>query len=106
MLQWFLEKYEKVEEPTIYDYVQVKDVYALYQESNLYLQMTKANKRKSNLKNFKRVSIQENCELSKSFVEDYQKYEDGKRVIKARSVMLGWRLKPSECVLEYQSDEE
>jgi len=106
MLQWFLEKYEKVEEPTIYDYVQVKDVYALYQESNLYLQMTKSNKRKSNLKHFKRVSIQENCELSKSYVELYQKYEDGKRVIGARSVMLGWRLKPSECVLEYESGEE
>ncbi len=106
MLQWFLEQYEKIEEPTIYDYVQVKDVYSLYQESNLYLQMTKANKRKSNLKHFKRVSIQENCELSKSYVELYQKYEDGKRVVNARSVMLGWRLKPSECVLEYQSDEE
>ena len=53
-----------------------------------------------------RVSIQENCELSKSYVELYQKYEDGKRVVNARSVMLGWKLKPSECVLEYQSDEE
>ncbi len=106
MLQWFLEQYEKVEEPTIYDYVQVKDVYALYQESNLYLQMTKANKRKSNMKHFKRVSIQENCELSKSYVDLYQKYEDGKRVIKASSVMLGWKLKPTECVLEYESGEE
>ena len=93
MYNWFVDNYEKIDNPTDFDFITIKDIYALWKESDLYVNMSKANKRKANMKNFKQSNILENNEMKKYYVEEYQKYKDGKRIVRGRSVLVNWRLK-------------
>ena len=106
MYNWFKDNYIKVEDPTPYDFVQIKDVYDEWKMSDLYSNMSKANKRKANMKNFKQSNILENNEMKKYFVEKYQKYENGERIISKNNVLINWRKKPNTCLLGEISDEE
>ena len=105
MYNWFIDNYEKVDNPTVYDYVSIKDIYELWKESDLYSNMSKANKRKANMKHFKQSNILENNEMKKYYVEDYQKYNEGKRIINKKSVLVNWK-KKTNCKINMDSDEE
>jgi len=67
--------------------------------------MSKANKRKANMKHFKQSNILENNEMKKYYVEEYQKYKDGKRIISKKSVLVNWK-KKTNCKINMDSDEE
>jgi phage/plasmid-associated DNA primase len=97
MYNWFIDNYEKIEEPTEFDYVTIKDIYELWKCSDLYSNMNKAQKRKANMKHFKQSNILENNEMKKYYVEEYQKYKDGKRYINKSNVLVNWKKK---CKLE------
>jgi len=105
MYNWFVDNYEKLANPTDYDYVSIKDIYELWKESDLYSNMSKANKRKANMKHFKQSNILENNEMKKYYVEEYQKYKDGKRIISKKSVLVNWK-KRTNCKINMDSDEE
>jgi phage/plasmid-associated DNA primase len=105
MYNWFIDNYEKVDNPSDYDYVSIKDIYELWKESDLYSNMSKANKRKANMKHFKQSNILENNEMKKYYVEEYQKYKDGKRIVNKKSVLVNWK-KKTNCKINIDSDEE
>ena len=104
MYNWFIDNYEKVKEPTDYDYVSIKDIYELWKDSDLYSNMSKANKRKANMKHFKQSNILENNEMKKYYVEDYQKYKDGKRIVNKKSILINWK-KRTNCKISLDSDD-
>jgi len=99
MYNWFIDNFEKVNNPTDDDYVPIKDIYALWKESDLFMNMSKANKRKANMKHFKQSNILENNEMKKYYVEVYQQYKNGKRTIQKNSVIVNWK-KKSTCEID------
>ena len=102
---WINEIYEKVETPTIYNFIKVKDIYNLWKTSDYYMNMSKEQKRKAVFKYFIDDYIKDNMELKAYFVKDYQKYEDKKRVIKSQNVIIGFIKKPNECSINIDDDE-
>ena len=94
---WINEIYEKVDNPSIYDYIKVKDIYNLWKTSDYYINMTKEQKRKAQFKYFIDDYIKDNMELKAFYIKNYQKYENNKRVIKTDNVIIGFKKKPKEC---------
>ena len=94
---WINEIYEKVDNPSIYDYIKVKDIYNLWKTSDYYINMTKEQKRKAQFKYFIDDYIKDNMELKAFYIKIYQKYENNKRVIKVDNVIIGFKKKPKEC---------
>lgn len=83
IFSWFNETYEKTDTESI---LSIKDIMKEFKSSDFYYNLSKNDKRKNNEKNFKE-KIQTNIELRKYFQD---RYKD------KRSVILGWKLKPSE----------
>tara|TARA_R110000787_G_scaffold22895_3_gene66134 strand:- start:127 stop:2655 length:2529 start_codon:yes stop_codon:yes gene_type:complete len=102
---WINEHYEKVENPTIHDYIKVKDVYSLWKGSDYYMNMTKLDKRLANKTTFLDNYIKDNMEMKSHYIELYVKWENGLRVINASSVIIGFK-KKTECLVEYDTDDE
>jgi phage/plasmid-associated DNA primase len=101
---WINEHYEKIENPTIHDYISLKDVYDLWKTSDYYTNMSKAQKRKALFKKFKSEYIEDNMELKPYFVEKYQKYENGVR-INTTNVILSFKKRPKKCMVDMDDEE-
>ncbi len=90
LFSWFIENYEKDTD----NILKVKDVLQEYKSSELYSNMSKAQKRQCNDKNFRQM-IETNIELRKYFLD--RKKIDGKDY---RNILLGWIKKKEECLVE------
>ena len=89
LFSWFIENYEKETD----EILKVKDVLQEYKSSELYSNMSKAQKRLCNDKNFRQM-IETNIELRKYFVD--RKMVDGKAF---KSILMGWTKKKNECLI-------
>ena len=88
--QWFFDVFEQIKEPQPKDYLQIKNIFETFKHSDLYQNLSRAAKRKANLTNFKIHYIEENQELNKYFIEDYQ---NPKFKVHKRNIIFGWRYK-------------
>jgi phage/plasmid-associated DNA primase len=89
LFSWFIENYEKETD----EILKVKDILQEYKSSELYSNMSKAQKRLCNDKNFRQM-IETNIELRKYFVD--RKKIDGNT---HRSILIGWTKKKNECLV-------
>ena len=98
---WFLDNYEKSTE----GFGKLKDVYTEWKNSDLFMNLSKAERRKNNEKHFKQL-VDENMELRKCYTDLHTKRIEGK-LKQHRSVIMNWKPKQSnELVEELFSDEE
>lgn len=95
MYNWFIDNYEKTDDKTAF--IKLKTIYAFWKVSDLYNNMSKASKRKANMKNFKQDHIIDNNELKKYYVEDSSRMIDNKK-INFKNCIVGWKVK-SECMI-------
>ena len=81
--------------------MKLKDVYTEWKNSDLFMNLSKAERRKNNEKHFKQL-VDENMELRKCYADRTK--VNGKTI---RSVVLNWKPKAGECMVEeFDSDEE
>lgn len=87
---WFSDAYEKSQDTE--QILVVKDILSDYKDSDLYSNMSKAEKRKCNDKFFRQM-VETNIELRKYYV-------DRKQVGKVRynSILIGWKKKEQEYI--------
>ena len=98
---WFLDNYQQEQN----SFVKVKDVYYQWKSSDLFLNLSKKEKRKNNEKFFKRT-IDENIELRKYYIDIHNYYNENNERKKVNSVLLNWKIKENinDCLI--QSEEE
>ncbi len=96
MYNWFIDNYEKTDDKTVI--LKLKTIYDLWKTSDLYNNMSKASKRKANMKNFKQNHILDNNEMKKYYVEDSSRTIDGQNIT-IKNCLVGWRLK-TECMID------
>jgi len=85
ILQWFKENYDKTEKND--DILRIADIYNNFSKSDLYSNMTKAEKRKYNLKNFT-IYFQTNIYLKKFYKKKIYSIA-GKKVHLTNNI-IGW----------------
>lgn len=85
---WFLDNYERADNAE--DYIQLKDVYTSYHNSDLFNNLTKAEKRKQTYKLFIEI-INRYPDLRNSYIEVKQYRTDDGKNTKLRNVLEGWR---------------
>lgn len=85
LLTWFQDTYEPTDDKNVF--LKIKDIMERYKTSDVYYNLSKKEKRKSNEKNFK-IQIETNIELRKYYHD--RKKIDGKSYY---SIILGWKEK-------------
>jgi len=96
MYNWFIDNYEKTDDKTAF--LKLKTIYTCWKASDLYNNMSRANKRKANMKNFKQDHIIDNNELKKYYVENSSRMIEGKKV-DFKNCLVGWKEK-TECMIQ------
>ena len=100
--EWFSSNYVKDNNTP---FIQVKDIYTDFKESDLWGNMTKRERRETTLNDFKEY-LQTNINFRMFYKERYKyKDESGKRK-EVRSVLLNFRQKEEEEKEQFFSDEE
>ncbi len=102
MYNWFIDNYEKTDDKT--SILKLKSIYDLWKTSDLHNNMSKASKRKANMKNFKQNHILDNNEMKKYYVEDSSRTIGGKNIT-IKNCLVGWRLK-TECNIGILADSD
>jgi len=96
MYNWFIDNYEKTDNKNAF--LKLKTVYSCWKRSDLHNNMSKASKRKANMKNFKQDHIIDNNELKKYYVENSSRLIEGKKV-DFKNCLIGWKEK-TECMID------
>lgn len=103
MYNWFIDNYEKTDDKTAF--IKIKDLYLNWKESEFFNNMSKASKRKANMKHFKQDNIIDNNEMKKYYVEDSSRTIDGKNIT-IKNCIVGWKLIPEEKKCMINTKEE
>jgi phage/plasmid-associated DNA primase len=89
-LKWFKENYEKIENPTIRDFVKIMNIFARLKQSDEYSSLTRNDKRKFN-KNYLITLFKDSSLLGEHYIEKYRpRIGNGER-IEASNVIFGFR---------------
>ena len=106
MYNWFIDNYEKVTgENADQTFVTIHDVFFKWKESELYLNLSKANKRKANMKNFKQNCILDNNEMKKYYVEKKNIADKNGKATSRSNVIICWKPKSSAYIGIVNDDE-
>jgi len=91
-LNWFNDNYEQTNKST--DFINVKDVYNMYKDSDLFINLSKVDKRRNNYKKFCET-ISTHIELRKKYNEKYRYSINGKQSSSIRA-LIGYKLKEQQ----------
>jgi phage/plasmid-associated DNA primase len=101
MYNWFIENYRKTDAE--HSYISMKDIYNHWKDSDLYINMTKNEKRANTMKKFKQTQILENNEMRPYYIEKTNKKINGKMEY-ISNCLFGWELIPPECMVDMEDE--
>ena len=93
---WFKNTYQKKKG----EYIQIKDIFDFFKQSDYYINLPKKDKREENYTNFIKY-IMENVNFRAYYREKYTFYEGQNQKVR-RNVLLGWSYAP----IENENDDE